>query len=94
MIGIEVSINEFYSDSIENMVSNPKYLEKSMRKLIWEQWKLSCKQKGFNNRNKGRIKIVLIANQINAFLQKQSTMLIRENQTIGIEDLMNKEYDA
>ncbi len=59
---------------------------------------MSCKQKGFNNRNKGCIKIVLvhemIANQINAFSQKQSTMLIRENQTIGIEDLMNKEYDA
>ena len=28
------------------------------------------------------------------FLQKQSTMLIRENQTICIEDLKSKKYDA
>ena len=44
-IGIDVGIKEFYSDSNENTVSNPKYLEKSMRKLIREQRKLSRKEK-------------------------------------------------
>lgn len=90
-IGIDVGIKKFYSDSNGNTVSNPKYLEKSMRKLIREQRKLSRKEKGSNNRNKQRIKVALvhekIANQRNDFLQKQSTMLIRENQTICIEDL-------
>ena len=90
-IGIDVGIKEFYSDSNGNVVSNPKYLEKSMRKLIREQRRLSRKQKGSNNRNKQRIKVALvhekIANQRNDFLQKQSTMLVRENQTICIEDL-------
>ena len=90
-IGIDVGIKEFYSDSNENTVSNPKYLEKSMRKLIREQRKLSRKEKGSSNRNKQRIKVALvhekITNQRNDFLQKQSTMLIRENQTICIEDL-------
>lgn len=91
LIGIDVGIKEFYSDSNGNVVPNPKYLEKSMRKLIREQRKLSRKQKGSNNRNKQRVKVALvhekIANQRNDFLQKQSTMLIRENQTICIEEL-------
>ena len=94
LIGIDVGIKEFYSDSNGNVVPNPKYLEKSMRKLIREQRKLSRKQKNSNNRNKQRIKTTLvhekITNQRNDFLQKQSTMLIRENQTICIEDLKVK----
>lgn len=94
LIGIDVGIKEFYSDNNGNVVSNPKYLEKSMRKLIREQRKLSRKQKGSNNRNKQRVKVALvhekITNQRNDFLQKQSTMLIRENQTICIEELKVK----
>lgn len=90
-IGIDVGIKDFYSDSNGNVVANPKYLEKSMRKLIREQRKLSRKQKGSNNRNKQRVRVALvhekITNQRNDFLQKQSTMLIRENQTICMEDL-------
>ena len=91
MIGIDVGIKEFYSDSNGNVVSNPKYLEKSLRKLIREQRRLSRKQKGSNNRNKQRIRVAKvhekITNQRNDFLQKQSTMLVSENQTICIEDL-------
>ncbi len=93
-IGIDVGIKAFYSDSNGNAVSNPKYLEKSMRKLIREQRKLSRKEKNSNNRNKQRVKVALIhekiTNQRNDFLQKQSTMLIRENQTICIEELKVK----
>lgn len=91
IVGIDVGIKEFYSDSDGNMISNPKYLEKSQHKLIREQRKLSRKQKGSNNRNKQRIRVAKvhekITNQRNDFLQKQSTMLISENQTICIEDL-------
>lgn len=94
MIGIDVGIKEFYSDSNGNVVANPKYLEKSMRKLVREQRKLSRKQKGSNNRNRQRVKVALvhekITNQRNDFLQKQSTILIRENQIICIEDLKVK----
>lgn len=90
-IGIDVGIKEFYTDSNGNTVPNPKYLEKSQRKLIREQRRLSRKQKGSNNRIKQRIKVAKvhekITNQRNDFLQKQSTMLVRENQTICIEDL-------
>lgn len=94
IIGIDVGIKEFYSDSKGNVVSNPKYLEKSMHKLIREQRKLSRKKRGSNNRNKQRIRVALVhekvTNRRNDFLQKQSTMLIRENQTICIEDLKVK----
>lgn len=90
-VGIDVGIKAFYTDSNGNIVSNPKYLEKSMSRLIREQRKLSRKEKGSKNRNKQRVKVALIhekiTNQRNDFLQKQSTMLIRENQTICIEDL-------
>ena len=93
-IGIDVGIKEFYSDSNGNVVSNPRYLEKSMRKLIREQRKLSRKEKGSINRNKQRIRVAKVyekvTNQRNDFLQKQSTMLVRENQTICIEDLKVK----
>ena len=91
MIGIDVGIKEFYVDSNGNVVDNPKYLEKSMRKLAREQRRLSRKQKGSNNRHKQRIKVAKvhekITNQRNDFLQKRSTILISENQTICIEDL-------
>jgi len=91
MIGIDVGIKEFYSDSNGNVVNNPKYLEKSMRKLVREQRRLSRKKKGSNNRNRQRVKVAKvhekITNQRNDFLQKQSTILVSENQTICIEDL-------
>ena len=90
-IGIDVGIKEFYSDSNGNIVANPKYLEKSQKKLIREQRRLSRKQNSSSNRNKQRIRVARIhektTNQRNDFLQKQSTMLVRENQTICIEDL-------
>ena len=35
-IGIDVGIKTFYSDSNGNTVANPKYLERSMRKLVRE----------------------------------------------------------
>lgn len=91
VVGIGVGIKEFYSDSNGNVVNNPKYLEKSMHKLAREQRRLSRKQKGSNNRNKQRIRVAKIyekiTNQRDDFLQKQSTMLVSENQTICIEDL-------
>lgn len=93
-IGIDVGIKEFYSDSNGNVVSNPKFLEKSSKKLRREQRKLSRKKKGSNNRNKQRIRVAKvhekITNQRNDFLQKISTMLISENQVICIENLKIK----
>lgn len=94
VIGIDVGIKDFYTDSNGNFVNNPKHLEKSTKKLIREQRRLSRKVKGSSNRNKQRIKVAkvheLITNQRNDFLHKLSTMLVRENQTICIENLKVK----
>ena len=91
VVGIDVGLKEFYSDSKGAVVNNPKYLEKNAKKLAREQRRLARKQKGSHNREKQRIRVAAthekIANQRNDFLQKQSTMLVRENQTICIEDL-------
>ncbi len=90
-IGIDVGIKDFYTDSNGTVVSNPKYLEKTAKKLVREQRRLSRKQTGSKNRNKQRVRVAKvhekITNQRNDFLQKTSTMLVRENQTICIEDL-------
>ena len=90
-IGIDVGIKEFYTDSNGNVVDNPKHLERTTKKLTREQRRLSRKAKGSSNRNKQRIKVAKvhekITNQRNDFLHKLSTMLVRENQTICIEDL-------
>lgn len=90
-IGIDVGLKEFYTDSNGNKVSNPKYLKKLEQKLKREQRRLSRKQKCSKNREKQRIKVARvyekITNQRNDFLQKESTKLVRENQTICIENL-------
>lgn len=91
VIGIDVGLKEFYTDSNGNVVNNPKYLERSMKRLVREQRKLSRKQNGSSNRNKQRIRVALvhekIVNQRNDFLQKESSKLVSENQVICIEDL-------
>lgn len=93
-IGLDMGIKDFYVDSNGGVVENPKYLEKSEKKIRKEQRRLSRKVVGSNNRNKQRIRVAKvhekIANCRNDFLQKQSTMLVRENQTICIEDLKVK----
>ena len=93
-IGIDVGIKYFYTDSNGNVVDNPKHLERTTKKLIREQRRLSRKAKGSSNRNKQRIKVAKvhekITNQRNDFLHKLSTMLVRENQTICIEELAVK----
>ena len=93
-IGIDVGLKEFYSDSNGNTLSNPKYLEQSQKRLRREQRRLSRKQPGSNNRNKQRIRVAMVhekvTNQRTDFLQKLTTDLIRENQTICVEDLRIK----
>ncbi|EHR0219625.1 transposase [Clostridium perfringens] len=70
---------------------NPKHLRKSEKRLRKLQKDLSRKQKGSNNRNKVRLKVAKlhqkIVDQRKDFLHKLSIKLIRENQSIAIEDL-------
>ncbi|MDK0709106.1 IS200/IS605 family element RNA-guided endonuclease TnpB [Clostridium perfringens] len=90
-LGVDVGLKEFVVCSDGYRVDNPKYLRKLEKRLIKLQRDLSRKQKGSNNRYKARLKVAKlhdkIANQRKDFLHKLSIKLIRENQSIAIEDL-------
>ena len=91
---MDVGLKEFAICSDGYRVANPKYLRKSEKRLKKLQKDLSRKQKGSNNRNKVRLKVAKlyekITNQRKDFLHKLSIKLIRENQSIAIEDLRIK----
>ena len=90
-VGVDLGIKDFAILSTGEKIANPKYYRKLERKLAKLQRSLSRKTKGSNNRNKARIKLARhhekIANCRRDFLQKLSTRLIRENQTVCLEDL-------
>ena len=91
VIGLDVGIKAFATDSNGNTIPNHKHLEKAQRKLRREQRRLSRKVKGSANRNKQRKRVAAvhekITNRRNDFIQKLSTTLINENQVICVEDL-------
>lgn len=91
VVGLDVGIKVFATDSNGNTMPNHKYLEKAQHKLRREQCRLSRKVKGSNNHDRQRKRVASIyekiTNQRNDFLQKLSTTLINENQVICVEDL-------
>ena len=93
-VGIDLGIKEFAITSDEAIIENPKYLQKSLNKLAVLQKRLSRKSSGSSNRNKARIKVAKlferISNQRKDFLQKLSTILIKEYDIICLEDLQVK----
>ena len=93
-IGIDLGIKEFAICSNGDKYENPKHLRKSEKRLKKLQKDLSRKKKGSKNRTKARLKVAKlhekIANQRKDFLHKTSTKIIRENQSIVIEDLRVK----
>lgn len=93
-IGIDLGIKEFCITSNGEIISNPHYLKKSLKKLVKLQKELSRKSKGSSNCNKARIKVARlhehIVNQRKDFLQKLSTEIIRNNDVVCMEDLQIK----
>lgn len=91
VVGLDVGIKEFYTDSNGNSIANPKTYRKHEKKLIREQRKLSRKKKGSSNRNKQRIRLAVqhekVANIRKDFLHKESFKLANENQVVCVEDL-------
>lgn len=90
-VGIDLGIANFAIFSDGNKIENPKFYEKSEKKLAQLQRGLSRKTIGGANWNKARIKIAKlqkhISNQRNDFLQKLTTNIIRTYDAICIEDL-------
>ncbi|BDI19332.1 transposase [Nostoc cf. commune SO-36] len=93
-VGIDLGITSLIVLSTGEKVANPKGFKAKRAKLRIAQKSLSRKQKGSNNRHKSRLKVANIHAQIsdarNDFLHKLTTRLVRENQTIAVEDLAVK----
>lgn len=85
-IGVDLGINHFVITSDALKIDNPKFYKKSQSKLKFIQRKYS-KHKG--KRTKRRLAIVheKVANQRKDFLHKISTNIIKNHDTICLEDL-------
>ena len=94
-VGIDLGICDFsiLSDGIK--IENPQFYEQSEKKLARLQRELSRKTIGSSRWEKARLKVAKlqkhIANQRNDFLQKLTTIIVRNYDVIAIEDLNVKE---
>lgn len=90
-VGIDLGIADFAILSDGTKIENPRFYEKSEKKLAKLQRELSRKTIGSSNWNKARIKVANlqkhIAEQRRDFLQKLTTNIIRNYDIICIEDL-------
>ncbi len=93
-IGIDLGISSLFTTSDGEKVANPKHFNKLYKKLRLAQKSLSRKVKGSNNREKARVQVARIqapiADSRRDHTHKLTTQLIRENQTIVVEDLAVK----
>ena len=90
-VGIDVGIKHFATLSTGEKIDNPKYYEKSQKKLAVLQRRVSKKVKGSNRHKKAKLRVAKlhykITNQRKDFTNKLSTKIVRENQSVIIEDL-------
>ncbi|WP_414587876.1 RNA-guided endonuclease InsQ/TnpB family protein [Scytonema sp. PCC 10023] len=93
-VGLDVGISSLVTLSTGEKITNPKGFDKHYRKLRKAQKTLSRRQKGSRNRDKARLKVARIIAKISDsridHLHKLTTRLVRENQTIAVEDLAVK----
>lgn len=93
-VGIDLGVTSLIATSNGEKVTNPKQFKRHYRRLRLAQKALSRKQKGSKNRDKARRKVARIHLKISDsrkdFLHKLTTRLVRENQTIAVEDLSVK----
>jgi putative transposase len=93
-IGLDVGITSLIATSDGDKITNPKPFKRLKKKLKRAQKSLSRKQKGSRNRQKARLKVARVHRRISDsrkdFLHKLTTQLVRENQTIVVEDLAIK----
>lgn len=93
-VGIDLGIASLLALSTGEKVSNPKHFNRLRKKLRRVQKALSRKAKGSSNGRKARLKVARVHARISDtrqdFLHKLTTQLVRDNQTIVVEDLAVK----
>ncbi|MEG4632161.1 RNA-guided endonuclease TnpB family protein [Microcoleus sp. AR_TQ3_B6] len=93
-IGVDLGVTSLVALSDGEKIANSKGFNAKRRKLKKAQKTLSRKQKGSNNRHKARLFVAKVHQEIadarKDFLHKLTIRLVRENQTIAVEDLAAK----
>jgi putative transposase len=90
-VGIDAGITSLLTLSTGEKITNPRHERRDRKRLAKAQRNLARKQKESANRVKARVKVARvyarIADRRRDHLHKLSTRIIRENQTVIIEDL-------
>jgi putative transposase len=90
-VGVDAGITSLVALSTGEKVTNPRHERRDRARLARAQRGLSRKAKGSNNRQKAKLKVARaharITDRRRDFLHKLTTRLVRENQTVVIEDL-------
>ncbi|MFK0258957.1 RNA-guided endonuclease InsQ/TnpB family protein [Streptomyces sp. NPDC090445] len=90
-VGIDVGLTSLITLSTGEKIANPRHDRRDRARLVRAQRMLSRKEKGSNNRAKARTRVARIhariADRRRDHLHKLTTRLVRENQTLVIEDL-------
>jgi putative transposase len=92
--GVDLGVKDFAVTSDGERIANLRHLERKARNLARYQRRLARKVKGSANRAKAKLKVARahrkVRNARQDFLHRASTRLVRENDTIVIEDLAVK----
>ncbi|MET7349725.1 RNA-guided endonuclease InsQ/TnpB family protein [Streptomyces mirabilis] len=90
-VGIDAGLDHLLTLSTGEKIANPRHERRDRAALAREQRRLAKKEKGSANRARARLKVAKIhariADRRRDTLHKITTRLVRENQTIVIEDL-------
>jgi putative transposase len=90
-VGVDVGLNHLLTLSTGEKIANPRHERRDRAALAREQRRLAKKENGSANRARARLKVAKIhariADRRRDTLHKITTRLVRENQTIVIEDL-------
>ena len=91
VVGIDAGITSLVTLSTGEKVTNPRHERRDRARLALAQRRMANKQKGSANRARARVKVARVHARITDrrrdHLHKLSTRIIRENQTVIIEDL-------
>ncbi|MEU0822259.1 RNA-guided endonuclease InsQ/TnpB family protein [Streptomyces mirabilis] len=90
-VGVDVGLDHLLTLSTGEKITNPRHERRDRAALAKQQRRLAKKEKGSANRAKARLKVAKIhariADRRRDTLHKLTTRLVRENQTVVIEDL-------
>ena len=90
-VGIDVGIKSFAVTTDGEVIENPRFLKRQLKKLKRRQREFSRKQKGSSNREKARIRLARlykrISNQRKDYIKQNASAIAKLYDFISVEDL-------